>query len=778
MDAGLRKDGLTALGLWDVVIEVLRSSNSTKPPTNPAAGNCSRHHHSKPKQKGQNQGPKSQQERRKVDQLSNVDCVPSNTHSSQGESQLYIFEDNEAVIKIIIKRRSRTMRHVSRTHRVALDWLFDRIKLEPKLQIKYVDQKNNSLTCWPKWVSRVKSGTTFFVCSTLSISRCSLAAISAIFFLIRPGSRAPCQREGKKRLPVKVHQWRNDSQLFQRRRDRLIWCYTTRWVRGKTLCKIWAIPSIRWMSIKNEAVILAPGNRCGLTNAKIQSSILKWGRQGNSQHANSWKQGESDESSNSTSSGKPVRAVNTKTRFSEHGDLKPSTRDEGFPIIAHEVGSHNKLRNILQWKLWGPINVLIWDRSCLRHWKQPFILDQLIERIWKYTRTRTSMNFKYFIQYHTETDIGTFWRDSECEHDWTLPHDQVIQWTRQKYVSIQTLYCVWGRCRIMSSGRIQNVRFLERIAGNRRRSNWISSGIFQGFTSLQILQKIQNDVQERNIEPEKFTDRIICMSMFNDIDCTKKGNDEICISNSEIVKSYGKKFSQGHWTGDEKKRYGKAKYPPWRKVGFSSVSDGPAIQGNRSPSLHKCQCIELWNSENAERKRNHTLQSEPLFRIIHSVNQPSIYGGVSNWCEQFGLTEDEKGTRKNSRQRRIREESNTEESEFTRSELFGIFSKTGIWKQLAKKNIQDFESLSETVQFTTVCEDASFWYKVSAGVSYKTKPDEDDGFGQMFPLCGEYTLPRVKHMQQFLEKQLLDQSLNFTSSKFLTALDLKSQFHL
>ena len=61
------------------------------------------------------------------------------THSSQGESQLYIFEDNEAVIKMIIKGRSPTMRHVSRTHRVALDWLFDRISLEPKIQIKYVD---------------------------------------------------------------------------------------------------------------------------------------------------------------------------------------------------------------------------------------------------------------------------------------------------------------------------------------------------------------------------------------------------------------------------------------------------------------------------------------------------------------------------------------------------------------------------------------------------------------------------------------------------------------
>ena len=43
---------------------------------------------------------------------------------------------------MIIKGRSPTWRHVSRTHRVALDWLFDRINLDPKIQIKYIDTKN------------------------------------------------------------------------------------------------------------------------------------------------------------------------------------------------------------------------------------------------------------------------------------------------------------------------------------------------------------------------------------------------------------------------------------------------------------------------------------------------------------------------------------------------------------------------------------------------------------------------------------------------------------
>ena len=53
-----------------------------------------------------------------------------------------MFEDNEAVIKLIIEGRSLTMRHVSRTHRVALDWLFDRIDLDSKIQIKHIDTKN------------------------------------------------------------------------------------------------------------------------------------------------------------------------------------------------------------------------------------------------------------------------------------------------------------------------------------------------------------------------------------------------------------------------------------------------------------------------------------------------------------------------------------------------------------------------------------------------------------------------------------------------------------
>ena len=130
---------------WDVLIEVLHSTNNTKRPIRLAPGNwCGTGILSSNKTKTKTPNERSN---RDVDQLSNVDHVPSNKHSSQGESQLNIFEDSEAVSKMIFKGRSPTMRHVPRYHRDTLDWLFDRINLEPKLQIKYVDTKKNLLTC-------------------------------------------------------------------------------------------------------------------------------------------------------------------------------------------------------------------------------------------------------------------------------------------------------------------------------------------------------------------------------------------------------------------------------------------------------------------------------------------------------------------------------------------------------------------------------------------------------------------------------------------------------
>ena len=114
---------------------------------------------------------KRKQSQEVIDDLHNVDFIPSNVQSSHQEALLYVFEDNEAVIKMITKGRSPTMRHVSRTHRVALDWFFDRKNLDPKIQIKYIDTKSQLADILTKGnFTRDEWNHLFCVCLHLAIS--------------------------------------------------------------------------------------------------------------------------------------------------------------------------------------------------------------------------------------------------------------------------------------------------------------------------------------------------------------------------------------------------------------------------------------------------------------------------------------------------------------------------------------------------------------------------------------------------------------------------------
>ena len=136
LDAGLRLDGIPALDSWDLIVAVLGKTNENRierwDPLLNEHKVCSPPHTIH----------KRMQSQRVINDMYNVDFLPSNVQSSHQEALLYIFEDNEAVIKIIIKGTSPTMRHVSRTHRVALDWWLDRITLDSKIQIKYIDTEN------------------------------------------------------------------------------------------------------------------------------------------------------------------------------------------------------------------------------------------------------------------------------------------------------------------------------------------------------------------------------------------------------------------------------------------------------------------------------------------------------------------------------------------------------------------------------------------------------------------------------------------------------------
>ena len=116
LDTGLRFDGLLALELWYLIVSVFGRVSQISDGTGELVNDVERHRES--------QG--------RINVVENID------QSSRQEALLHLFEDNEAVIKMIMKGRSPSIRHESRTHRVALDLLFDRVYLDPKIQIKFI----------------------------------------------------------------------------------------------------------------------------------------------------------------------------------------------------------------------------------------------------------------------------------------------------------------------------------------------------------------------------------------------------------------------------------------------------------------------------------------------------------------------------------------------------------------------------------------------------------------------------------------------------------------
>ena len=96
---------------------------------------------------------------READELSDVDHVVTSAKLSHFEAKFYIFDDNEAVIHMIIEGQSPTMRQSS------LDWLFDRINWTQNPNRICGHQTSTRRHVDQKEASHVISGTILFVCS-------------------------------------------------------------------------------------------------------------------------------------------------------------------------------------------------------------------------------------------------------------------------------------------------------------------------------------------------------------------------------------------------------------------------------------------------------------------------------------------------------------------------------------------------------------------------------------------------------------------------------------
>ena len=105
-------------------------------------------------------------------------------------------------------------------------------------------------------------------------------------------------------------------------------------------------------------------------------------------------------------------------------------------------------------------------------------------------------------------------------------------------------------------------------------NQWNSSGIFPRIHHIGALHtKSQELLSRLSVTPEKFTGRIIFMSMFNDISWGSKDNKKECESRAQLVSILARRFSPGKWSffgpGLEKKWYSTRESKPqgeWDRV--------------------------------------------------------------------------------------------------------------------------------------------------------------------------------------------------------------------
>ena len=532
-----------------------------------------------------------------------------------------------------------------------------------------------------------------------------MSFLAAIFF--QTESRVSCPRELRKVLQRKVRQWRS--------RDQWVWCHGISWVRRKILRKIQVVR-------RNSQA----ESRIGSAQS---SSTGNWGGEMNLQAQPA--PGNRSEARTSKSEGERWNSTSPTISTLKKKSLQ-------------EPSEHWISQNRHQWlvlKLWRP-TFCNGDFFCRHRQKPPFIMDKLH---WKFgsIQEHKLRGTSEFIWYLAEIDIGPSSWDTECDtcrldssftgeiYTFSRSGDQVDE--PKVRVHWDSVLCL-GKCQIIQK-RIEDGKIKWQTFDCQNwtifwnwRSDWDWVEYFPG------------------LEPEKFEDRIIFMSMFNDLEWTKRRILERCVSNSEQIKNYPKRFARGHWTfiprpWRRKEMVWKSQLYTWRKMGFHRHTDGGMIQRNRSPSMQEHQCFESWKNNTIHFNADAS-NTELFFQKIHSANQLSIYGAVSNWCEEFGEWE-----RADFGKRFVAKENEQLLKNVKLQEVNSLVqtprSDDPASGNRLRECLQNFETQEKSIQFTKVCGDVSFWKRVSIGTCCKTIPDVDNGFGDRTSACTECTHPRA-----------------------------------
>ena len=286
----------------------------------------------------------------------------------------------------------------------------------------------------------------------------------------------------------------------------------------------------------------------------------------------------------------------------------------------------------------------------------------------------------------------------------------------------------------------KSYRDYDAINGASTELEW---NIFPGFTTLQLCDKISNLLSDLGQTPETFTERILFMSMFNDISCDRKGNKDECLANAEVVKVLARRFGVGQWSFigpvSEKKWYSSENSPQgaWDNIAEQMLlefaeSGHPTFRA--TTPLSRGQLKSKGRGKLSIHFAADDFTIDTIFRIILSVNQLSVYGAVAALCEEFESHQDRTGEPvilmgQSIVLGEVKAEVPLHDENPMNDQI--------IWQQY----IQQVESLSPENRVSKFCKEAGFKRVVEVGQYFVTKDTGD--FRQFRSVaCREYTLPR------------------------------------
>ena len=594
--------------------------------------------------------------------------VPSNVQSANREALLYVFEDNEAVIKMIMKGRSPTMRHVSRTHRVALDWLFDRINLDPKIQIKYIDTKNQLADILTKgnftrdeWNHLL----TLFNISHFSSTSC-IAAMA---------KRAQ-QDSGEERVTAKSRPMMN---LTARTPSIVSSSASTN--PGRT--------SYGYQDPEQPVL----DDRAGKPVEKSRSNYSQ--DYGSSWSSQVWKSGDGEHdrsgqpeqnSWNSLERVDPHRGehllgrtahsarneetIHDRTGRLDSENVQGKANFERFIVGSDTTEFVNKVMNqvrIRQKEMSTNAedcteHSILWGMFMATTLNAVTFMGKNYSTMQSVVQNEDNITLKQMFDItaqtiHNDDEIHCLDKVVYQRNSWTklsLIEDPVIIGLQSTKVHVfsDSVLCLgkvlqhpecneaW-KSRVAGVRAERNYRDFEIVSGESTEFEW---NIFPGFTSLQLCDKIINLLSSLGQSPETFTGRILFMSMFNDISCDRYDNKDECLKNAEFVKTFSKRFGIGQWSfigpGSEKKWYPSENSPQgaWDYVAEEMLlkfaeSGHPIFRATTPLSKGKLKSKGKGKVSRHFSADRDTVDT--IYRIILSVNQLSIYGAVAAICDEY-----------------------------------------------------------------------------------------------------------------------------------------------